>query len=63
MPIATGLAAEISEAHPDATIEKKPGGRGDFIVTVDGHQVWNKKQMDDPRFPDPGEVVEILASR
>ncbi len=36
-----------------------PGGRGDFIVTVDGRRVWDKRSMGD-RFPEHGEVLSRL---
>jgi selT/selW/selH-like putative selenoprotein len=35
------------------------GGRGDFIVTVDGEEVWNKNRSG-RGFPDPDELVEDL---
>ncbi len=35
------------------------GGRGDFIVTVDGAVVWNKREMGG-EFPDPDALVEDL---
>ena len=40
-------------------MELKPGGKGDFIVTVDGKQLWNKRQMDD-EFPEPAQILGKL---
>jgi selT/selW/selH-like putative selenoprotein len=53
------LAAAISKAHPKATIDKKPGGRGDFRVTVDGKVVWDKNGKDRD-FPSPEQVLKQL---
>ncbi|HLU38752.1 MAG TPA: Rdx family protein [Planctomycetota bacterium] len=61
MPRASSLGAEIRKAFPDAEVELKPGGKGDFIVTVDGKELWNKRQMDD-EFPDPSQVLAKLKS-
>jgi predicted Rdx family selenoprotein len=36
-----------------------PGGRGDFVVTVDGRRIWDKRSMGD-RFPDAAEIVAML---
>lgn len=33
-----------------------PGGRGDFIVTVDGKKLWDKRRMDD-EFPEPAVIL------
>ncbi|MGC6487290.1 MAG: Rdx family protein [Planctomycetota bacterium] len=60
MPTAASLAAAIEAAHPGATVEKKPGGRGDFIVTADGREVWNKKRHAEQRFPEHDEVLAQL---
>lgn len=47
---------------PTADIELIKGGRGDFIVTVDGDELWNKRQMGD-QFPDEPALVEKIRSR
>jgi predicted Rdx family selenoprotein len=54
------LAAKITRQHPDAEVETVPGGKGDFIVTVDGQQIWNKRRMNDD-FPDERVLLEGLA--
>lgn len=36
------------------------GGRGDFIVTADGKQLWDKKRMGDD-FPEEQEIIDRLA--
>jgi len=35
------------------------GGRGDFIVTADGVELWNKRQMED-EFPEPETILAKL---
>jgi hypothetical protein len=49
----------IVKAFPEAKVELKGGGRGDFIVTRDGEQLWNKRQMGD-EFPRDDDIVEAL---
>jgi predicted Rdx family selenoprotein len=53
------LGARIEQAFPEARVELEGGGRGDFIVTRDGEQLWNKRQMGD-EFPDEDAIVEAL---
>lgn len=59
MPRASGLGADIRKAFPDAKVDLIPGGRGDFIVTADGRELWNKRAMDD-EFPEPSAIVAKL---
>jgi predicted Rdx family selenoprotein len=37
----------------------KPGGKGDFIVTVDGREIWNKRRRND-EFPRDDEILGQL---
>lgn len=53
------MGAKIEKTFPEARVELKGGGRGDFIVTRDGTQLWNKRQMGD-EFPDEDAIVEAL---
>lgn len=53
------MGARIEQAFPGAKVELRGGGRGDFIVTRDGEQLWNKRQMGD-EFPDEDAIVEAL---
>jgi predicted Rdx family selenoprotein len=53
------LGAEITRAFPKAKIELQPGGRGDFIVTIDGKQVWNKRRHND-EFPETSDILGAL---
>jgi selT/selW/selH-like putative selenoprotein len=57
-PRAAGLAAEIRQRHPDATIEliKSSGGR--FEVVVDGQPVFEKSKLG--RHAQPGEVLGLI---
>lgn len=47
---------------PGARVELQAGRRGDFIVTCDGAQLWNKRKMGD-EFPDDDAILEALARR
>lgn len=37
------------------------GGKGDFIVKVDGKEVWNKLSHAESRFPEHDEILSLLA--
>jgi predicted Rdx family selenoprotein len=52
------LAAEISEAFPDARIELIPSGGGRFEVSQDGRPLFEKSKLG--RHAMPGEVVRLL---
>jgi predicted Rdx family selenoprotein len=53
------LADAIKAAHASVEVELVPGGKGEFIVTSDGKQIWNKKQMDD-EFPEEPFILKRL---
>jgi len=55
------LGAKLEQTFPESTVELIPGGRGDFIVTVDQRVVWDKKQMNN-NFPDEDRLVNGLRS-
>jgi predicted Rdx family selenoprotein len=52
------LAAEITEAFPDARVELMPSGGGRFEVSRDGRPVFEKSKLG--RHAMPGEIVRIL---
>ena len=56
-PRAVSLAAELKK---DFGVESKlsSGNRGDFEVKVDGETIFSKQKLS--RFPDPGEVSQII---
>ena len=56
------MAAELERAFDAVEVELVPGGRGDFIVTVDGVERWNKRQMAD-QFPDAPPLIAQLGER
>jgi predicted Rdx family selenoprotein len=58
--MATSLAAAIQKKVPDASVETKPGGRGDFLVKRDGKVLWDKRKRDDDRFPEDREILDQL---
>jgi predicted Rdx family selenoprotein len=49
----------IRKARPQAAIELKPGKGGDFIVTVDDREIWNKRRQDD-EFPRDDQILDQL---
>lgn len=53
------MAAALKKTFPDAETELVRGGRGDFIVTVDGRELWNKNASG-RGFPEPEQIVEQL---
>ncbi len=52
------MVAELKDAFGEVEVELVRGRGGVFIVTVDGRDVWNKRETG--RFPAPGEVVTAL---
>ncbi|MBL4635058.1 MAG: Rdx family protein, partial [Kofleriaceae bacterium] len=48
-----------SEAHPTASVEMIPGGKGAFIVIGEGQELWNKYESD--RFPENHEILDKLS--
>lgn len=58
--MATSLAAAIKKAHPHAKVETKPGGRGDFLVKLDGKVLWHKREREDDRFPEDREILQQI---
>lgn len=55
------MAAELEAFGEHVTPRMIPGDRGVFDVKVDGELVFSKKMRH--RFPDPGEIVEIVKRR
>jgi predicted Rdx family selenoprotein len=53
------LAAKIQRSIPNVEVELVSGGKGDFIVTSDGVELWNKRAMDD-EFPEEEALVARL---
>jgi len=60
-PRATGLAAELKQAFPEAELQLLKSGGGVFEVTVDGTLVFSKKALG--RHAKPGEVLGQLRER
>ena len=55
------MAAELKESF-GVDVVLIEGGGGDFEVKVDDEVVWDKLRLQ-PRFPDQGEVTEIIRGR
>ena len=55
------MSAAILQEFSHASFDLVGGGRGDFIVTVDGDELWNKRQVGD--FPDEGHILQLLRDR
>lgn len=49
----------IQKTFPEAKLTLIPGGRGDFLVKVDGAEIWNKRESG--RFPEHDEILGKLA--
>lgn len=54
------MEEEILGKFPDAKIEMKIGGRGDFIVEVDDKIIFSKKELSPERFPENGEILKLI---
>jgi len=52
------LAASITQAHPEASVELIPGKGGVFTVRREGLELWNKKEQG--RFPEHAEILSAL---
>ena len=48
-------------AYKDAVVDFEIGGRGDFIVEVDGKVIFSNKEHEDYRFPYDGEIVDLIS--
>ena len=45
----------------EVKVEFEVGGRGDFIVELDGKVIFSKKALKDgERFPEVGEISQLL---
>ncbi|TNB55684.1 hypothetical protein A9726_04655 [Campylobacter helveticus] len=44
----------------DVKVEFEVGGRGDFVVECDGKIIFSKKALKDERFPEVGEISQLL---
>jgi hypothetical protein len=55
------LGAAIKAVHPNVEVELLEGGKGDFIVKVDGRELWNKKQMGN-QFPAEDQILAQIQS-
>lgn len=53
------MASAIESSIEGATVELIDGGKGDFIVDVDGDVVWDKRN-DQGRFPEHEEILSRL---
>ena len=43
-------------------MQTKPGGRGDFIVAVDGRVLWDKRKTHEDKFPEPQAILKQLGA-
>ncbi len=59
-PKASRLEDELINNFPGVEVSKEIGNKGDFIVEVDGKVIYNNHDFPRPRFPDAGEVTEII---
>ncbi|MBE7358105.1 Rdx family protein [Campylobacter sp. RM12327] len=54
------MEEEIKNVYNDAKIELVAGSGGNFIIEVDGKIIFSKRDMDEPRFPNDGEILELI---
>ncbi len=54
------MEKEIKRVYNDAKIELVAGSGGNFIIEVDGKIIFSKRDMDEPRFPNDGEILELI---
>lgn len=59
-PQASRVEEEIKSVYNDAKIELVPGSGGNFIIEVDGKIIFSKRDMDEPRFPNDGEILKLI---
>ncbi len=54
------MEKEIKRVYNDAKIELVAGSGGNFIIEVDGKIIFSKRDMDEPRFPNDGEILKLI---
>ena len=59
-PQALRVRDEITSVYKDAVVELVPGGSGDFLVEVDGKELFFNKNFDKARFPNDGEILKLI---
>lgn len=60
MPTAFRVKEEILRAISNANVELIKGSGGDFIVKADEQIIFSKKDIDKNRFPNDGEIIQLL---
>lgn len=53
------MASAIESSVEGASVELVEGGKGDFLVDVDGRVIWDKRN-DQGRFPEHEEILSQL---
>ena len=61
LPKATSLEAELKQNFHSMDISLISSGGGVFEITLNGDLIFSKKALD--RFPEKGEIVNILNER
>jgi hypothetical protein len=56
------LAAKIQKSIPGAKVDLIKGQKGAFIVTADGKELWNKREMGN-EFPDEDKLVTEMRGK
>lgn len=65
-PQAARVAEELQNDFKDVEVEFEIGGRGDFIVEVDGKVIFSKTQLincESERFPYQNEINQLIKNR
>jgi selT/selW/selH-like putative selenoprotein len=54
------VEAELKVDYPDISVQLIPGSNGIFDVLVDGKMIYSKHHTKNQRFPEPGEVSNLI---
>ncbi|MSN96551.1 hypothetical protein F1B92_05110 [Campylobacter sp. FMV-PI01] len=50
----------MKSVYSDAIVEKVAKNGGIFLVEIDGETVFSKQSLNPPRFPEAGEINELI---
>jgi selT/selW/selH-like putative selenoprotein len=57
---ASRVEAELKADYPDSKVELIKGSGGIFDVKCDGKLIFSKQNIRGQRFPDKGEIVQLI---
>ncbi len=56
------MAAKLKKAFPEVKVDLIKGRGGVYNITVDGREVWNKREMND-EYPDDDALIRALGAQ